>query len=208
LNAHIWTTPPRSIEFWFDFGSNYSYLSTMRIGQLARDAGLSVIWQPFLLGPIFKSFGWSSSPFVLQKEKGDYMWVDIARECRKYNLPWKQPSNFPRSAVLPLRVALWASQTGAPWLEAFCQEVMRSNFARDRDVDDAALVTELLQQLGLDAKAVIEHAQSAENKLALREQTEEAVRRRVFGAPTFFVGCEMFWGNDRLEDAIACASAS
>lgn len=206
MNTHIWTTPPRTIEFWFDFGSNYSYLSTMRIGQLARDAGVSVVWRPFLLGPIFKSFGWNSSPFVLQKEKGDYMWVDIARECGKYRLPWTRPTTFPRSAVLPLRVALWASKSGAPWVEAFCQEVMLSNFSRDRDVDDATLVSELLEQLGQHAVTVIEQAQSPDNKLALREQTEEAVRRRIFGAPTFFVGREMFWGNDRLDDAIACAS--
>jgi 2-hydroxychromene-2-carboxylate isomerase len=206
LSPHIWTTPPRSIEFWFDFGSHYSYLSTMRIGQLARDAGLRVLWQPFLLGPIFKSFGWSSSPFVLQKEKGEYTWIDIARECRKYGLPWQQPTNFPRSGVLPMRVALLGQRTGQAWVEAFCQEVMLTNFARDRDIDDEALVAELLVQLGVDAKAVLAQAQAPENKLALREQTEEAVRRRIFGAPTFFVGREMFWGNDRLDDAIACAS--
>lgn len=206
LSPHIWTTPPRSIEFWFDFGSHYSYLSTMRIGQLARDAGLRVLWQPFLLGPIFKSFGWSSSPFVLQKEKGEYTWIDIARECRKYGLPWQQPTNFPRSGVLPMRVALLGQSTGQAWVEAFCQEVMLTNFARDRDIDDEALVAELLVQLGVDAKAVLAQAQAPENKLALREQTEEAVRRRIFGAPTFFVGREMFWGNDRLDDAIACAS--
>ncbi len=94
------------LDFWFDFGSNYSYLSMMRIESEAARHHVRIRWQPFLLGPIFRSFGWSSSPFVLQKEKGDYTWKDMARQCRRHGLPWQQPTQFPRSAVLPLRIAL------------------------------------------------------------------------------------------------------
>jgi 2-hydroxychromene-2-carboxylate isomerase len=68
-----------TVEFWYDFGSNYSYLSIMRVEKLAQDLGVKVAWKPFLLGPIFKSFGWESSPFVLQKEKGAYVWQDMVR---------------------------------------------------------------------------------------------------------------------------------
>ncbi len=85
------------IAFWFEFGSNYSYLSVMRIEDAAAKHGVKVIWKPFLLGPIFKSFGWDTSPFVLQKEKGEYMWNDMVRQCRKYDLPWTRPATFPRS---------------------------------------------------------------------------------------------------------------
>jgi len=86
------------MEIWFDFGSNYSYLSVMRIETAAARLGVPVIWKPFLLGPIFKSFDWDTSPFVLQAQKGSYVWKDMARECRKYGLPWTQPTT-PTSRV-------------------------------------------------------------------------------------------------------------
>ena len=74
-----------TLEFWYEFGSNYSYLAVMRIDELARQHGVKIVWKPFLLGPIFKSFGWDNSPFVLQKEKGAYTWRDMARQCEKYH---------------------------------------------------------------------------------------------------------------------------
>jgi 2-hydroxychromene-2-carboxylate isomerase len=188
------------LDFWFDFGSNYSYLSTMRIEQEAARRGIGIRWQPFLLGPIFRSFGWTTSPFVLQKEKGDYMWKDMVRQCRKYDLPWTQPTQFPRAAVLPLRIALvGASQ---PWIGAFCRRTMAMNFADDRDIDSPQAMHEVLAALGLPAHRIIEEAASDANKAALRRQTETAAEKGIFGAPTFFAGGEMFWGNDRLDDAL------
>ncbi|MDQ1830632.1 2-hydroxychromene-2-carboxylate isomerase [Massilia scottii] len=192
------------IEFWFDFGSNYSYLSTMRIEALAAAQGVRVLWKPFLLGPVFKSLGWTTSPFVLQKEKGAYVWRDMQRQCDKYGLPWTQPGTFPRRALLPLRVALLGA--GEAWIGAFCRRIMQCNFVEDREIDDAALVGEVLTALGLDAAALIAGAGTDENKLAMRAQGEQAMRRRVFGAPMFFARDEMFWGNDRLEDAVAWAA--
>lgn len=196
---HAATGP--AIEFWFDFGSNYSYLSMMRVEDAAAQAGLAIEWRPFLLGPIFREFGWSTSPFVLQKEKGDYVWKDMPRECRKYGLPWTRPSAFPRSAVLPARVSLLGAQE--PWAGAFNRALMTMNFAADRDIDSVEAVSEALAALGLPASSLIEAAQSDENKLRLRRQTEAARARGIFGAPTFFVGEDMYWGNDRLDDALA-----
>jgi len=92
---------PANIELWFEFGSSYSYLSVMRIEQLAAGLGVTVQWRPFLLGPIFKSFGWSTSPFVVQTWKTEYVWRDMERECRKYGLAWTRPTAFPRTALLP-----------------------------------------------------------------------------------------------------------
>jgi 2-hydroxychromene-2-carboxylate isomerase len=195
------TTDLPEIEFWFDFGSNYSYISAWRIEGLAASRGLRVRWRPFLLGPIFKSFGWSSSPFVLQKAKGEYMWKDMVRECRKAGVAWRRPSVFPRAAVLPLRIALFGAE--APWIGEFCRRVMALNFAQDRDIDDVPAMVDVLEQLGLDAETVLQGATSDANKLALRRQTALAADRGLFGAPTFFAGSEMFWGNDRLEDALA-----
>jgi 2-hydroxychromene-2-carboxylate isomerase len=195
---------PCELEFWFDFASNYSYLSVIRMRELARAAGVTVLWRPFLLGPIFKSFGWDNSPFVLQKEKGAYVWRDTARQCEKYDIPWQQPSQFPRSSVLASRIAVYATEL--PWLEDFCRRVMIFNFAADLDINSEEQMVDVLASLGLDAAAIIESAQCAENKHRLRERTEEAKRRGIFGAPTFFVGEDMFWGNDRLDDAIALAA--
>lgn len=193
-----------TLEFWYEFASNYSYLSMMRIDQLAQDFDVNIAWKPFLLGPIFKSFGWESSPFVLQKEKGIYVWKDMVRQCKKYDIPWKKPSVFPRNSVLALRVALLG--VDQPWIGAFNRRVMQLNFAEDREINDQTAIAEILRDLGLAADQLMTEALSDSNKLALRTQTEEAQRRGIFGAPSFFVKGEMFWGNDRLEDALHFAT--
>lgn len=192
--------PARDIEFWFDFGSNYSYLSAMRIEAEAAARGVRVLWRPFLLGPIFRALGYDNSPFVLQKEKGTYVWKDMERQCRKYGLAWTRPSVFPRAALLALRVALLGAQR--EWIAAYCREIMQQNFVHDRDIGSVEVVSEALAKLGLPAQQIIADAQSDANKLRLREQTEAAAAKGIFGAPTFFVGNEMFWGNDRLDDAL------
>jgi 2-hydroxychromene-2-carboxylate isomerase len=196
-------TPPE-IEFWFEFGSNYSYLSAMRIEDAARRRGVSIAWKPFLLGPIFHTLGFETSPFLLQKEKGAYVWQDMVRQCRKYGLRWRKPSTFPRLSVLPARVALLGAEQ--PWIGPFCREVMELNFVHDEDINKGDGLAPILTALDLPAAEILEQAQTDPAKARLREQTDEARRRRIFGAPTFFVGTEMFWGNDRLDDALVFAS--
>lgn len=191
----------REVEFWFEFGSNYSYLSVMRIEQAAAIANAHIAWKPFLLGPIFKSFGWENSPFVLQKEKGAYMWTDMSRQCRKYNIPWNRPSTFPRLGVLPLRIALIGADKR--WMGEFCKQIMLLNFYQDRDINSKESVREVLEKLGLPASDLIDAAHSDPVKQGLREQTATAKSKGIFGAPTFFARGEMFWGNDRLDDALA-----
>jgi 2-hydroxychromene-2-carboxylate isomerase len=191
---------PEPIEFWFDFGSNYSYLSVMRV----VEQGIDVSWQPFLLGPIFQSFGWSNSPFVLQKEKGEYTWRDMERQCRKYDIPWRKPTQFPRLGVLPSRIMLVGMDQ--PWTSEFARRVMVRNFHLDQEIQSSEAMTTILTELDLPAAELIAKAQSESIKARLREQTDTAMRRRVFGAPTFFARGQMFWGNDRLEDALQFAS--
>jgi 2-hydroxychromene-2-carboxylate isomerase len=199
------TGPSRPhIDFWFDFGSNYSYLSMMRIETLAQHHGVQIDFKPFALGPIFKSLGWDTSPFVLQAKKGEYTWRDMERQAAKFGLPWNKPSVFPRRALLPLRIAVLAH--AQPWLGAFCRRVMHLNFVEDRDIDDPAAVSEVLMELGIAPAPWIAQAQSDEGKAALRKQGEQAASLGIFGAPTFFTGHEMFWGNDRLQDALAFAA--
>ena len=197
-------TGERAIEFWFEFGSNYSYVSVMRIEEAAVRHGVAVAWKPFLLGPIFKSFGWESSPFVAQKEKGEYVMKDMVRQCRKYGLPWTRPTTFPRIAVLPMRVALVGARES--WMAEYCRKMMLLNFSQDREINTEDAVGDVLASLDLPAPDLLREAQTEQNKLRLREQTETARARGIFGAPTFFVRGEMFWGNDRLDDALAFAA--
>ena len=196
--------PTPEIEFWFEFGSNYSYLSVMRIEDEARRRGVRIVWKPFLLGPIFRALGMENSPFVLQKEKGAYVWQDMVRQCRKYGLRWVKPSTFPRLGVLPLRVALLGVEQ--PWIGAFCRQVMELNFVLDQDINQPERLAPILTELGLPASDILDQAQAESTKARLREQTDAARDRGIFGAPTFFVGTEMFWGNDRLDDALLFAS--
>jgi 2-hydroxychromene-2-carboxylate isomerase len=192
------------IEFWFEFASNYSYLSVMRIEGEAKRHGVRIVWRPFLLGPIFRDLGMETSPFVLQKEKGVYVWQDMERQCRKYGLRWKRPSTFPRLSVLASRVALIGAEQ--PWMGAYCRRVMELNFALDKDINSPTQLSPILAELGLSADEILAQAQAEPTKVLLRTQTERARARGIFGAPTLFVGTEMFWGNDRLDDALQLAA--
>ena len=195
--------PP--IEFWFEFGSNYSYLSAMRIEALVRAASVPLHWKPFLLGPIFRELGWQSSPFVEQKEKGEYVWRDMARRAARYGIPFTRPSAFPRRALLPMRVALLGAQQA--WIGEFCRRIMLRNWSQDADIDDAQAVLAALEGLVPDPAAILREAEGKDNKAALRAQTAAALARGIFGAPSFIVEGELFWGDDRLEDALEFAQA-
>ena len=192
-----------TIEFWFDFASNYSYLSVMRIRQLAPNG---VRWRPFLLGPIFKDAGWNNSPFVLQKDKGAYVWQDMPRQCVKYAIPWHQPAQFPRNSLLAARVGVLCEDQ--PWMTDFCERVMLANFAEDRDIGSVECLHQILSSLNQDADAILRAAQGDDNKARLRERNAQAKALHIFGAPTFMVGEAMFWGNDRLDDALAYANVN
>ena len=191
------------VEFWFEFASTYSYLSVMRIERAAEAAGVDIEWKPFLLGPVFLALGWNDSPFNIYPPKGRYMWRDLERLAEKEGLPFLRPSRFPRNGLLAARVALVGVEEG--WVAAFARAVMTANFAEDREIGEEAVIVEILGTLGLPGAEVITRAQADANKLALRCQTERAAELGLFGAPSFRVGEELFWGNDRLEDALAWA---
>jgi 2-hydroxychromene-2-carboxylate isomerase len=176
----------------------------MRIGALARAAGVTVRWCPFLLGPIFKAQGWDNSPFNLYPDKGRYMWRDLERVCGALKLPFRPVDPFPQNSVLAARVALVA--LAQPWGEDFCRAVYRAEFGEGRNIAEAAIIAAVLKGFGQNADVVLAQAQSDTNKNALRAQTEEARRLGIFGAPSFVAADgELFWGNDRLEAALAWA---
>lgn len=194
------------LECWFDFASNYSYLSVMRLEQQAAQHGVAVAWRPFLLGPIFQSLGWNNSPFVLQQAKGRYVWEDMPRQCDKYGIAWRQPSQFPRRQLLPTRVALLIEQHA--WIGTYCRRIMQMNFAQDRDIDNADAVSEALSGLDAPVEALLAQAAQDQTKQRLRQRCEQARERGIFGAPTFLLGDSMYWGNDRLDDALQAAAAA
>ena len=190
-------------EFWFEFASTYSYPAALRVGPEAAAAGVPVTWNAFLLGPIFAAQGWTDSPFNIYPIKGSYMWRDLERLCSKYGLPLRKPSQFPRSGLLAARVA--SIGAGEPWLPEFVRAVYRANFAEDRDIATADVVLGILGDLGLSGRDVLGAAQAPLNKDRLRETTTRAQALGIFGAPSFVVGSELFWGQDRLTDALAWA---
>ena len=193
-----------TLDFWFDFASTYSYPAAMRIAPLAAAAGVTVRYRPFLLGPIFKAQGWDSSPFNLYETKGRHMWRDLERLCADLALPFRRPEAFPQNSLLPSRVALVG--LGEDWGEAFCRAVFRAQFAEGRRIDDAAVIGGILTELTRDPQTVLDAAQTDSNKQRLRQQTDEAQRLGIFGAPTFVTeDGELFWGNDRLERALQWA---
>jgi len=190
------------LDFWLEFASTYSYPAAMRIAALAKAAGVGVRWRPFLLGPIFKAQGWDNSPFNIYPAKGRYMWRDLARICETLGLPFAQPTLFPQNSILAARVALVGLAQG--WGEDFCRAVYTAEFGDGRNIGEPAMVAGVLESLGQDTDAVIAQAQSDAIKAQLRAQTEEANRLGIFGAPSFVTpDGELFWGNDRMEAALA-----
>ncbi len=192
------------LEFWYEFASTYSYLSVMRIGKLAAEAGVPVRWCPFLLGPIFAERGWDTSPFTIYPERGRYMWRDVTRRAGSHGLPFRRPGVFPRNGLLAARVALVGLEQG--WCPEFTRAAFHAAFAEDREIGEWEVLSEILRSIGRDPDHVHTQAHAPANKAALRGRTENARARGVFGAPSFFVGDELFWGDDRLEDALAWAS--
>lgn len=196
-----------TIEFWFDFASTYSYLTAMRIDDMARDAGVSVSWQPFLLGPIFKAQGWTSSPFNIYPAKGRYMVRDMQRLVADRGLAFQMPEPFPQNSLSAARVSLAIEN---PELRAeFSRQVFRAEFQNgsniaENPVLEAALRTSAAKlDLNVDFKAIFDAASGGEIKQALRRQTETAEAAGIFGAPSFRThDGEIFWGDDRLANAL------
>jgi 2-hydroxychromene-2-carboxylate isomerase len=192
------------LEFWYEFASTYSYLSAMRIEGRAQAAGVDLRWRPFLLGAIFAAQGWSTSPFNLYPMKGRYMWRDMEREAGSLGLPFRRPDPFPQNGLVAARIALLGTERG--WAPAFTRAVYEAEFGAGRSIAEAAVLGEILARIGQDPAAILKEAQAEPNKIRLKAVTEEARSRGVFGAPVFFTeDGEMFWGNDRLDQALSWA---
>lgn len=191
-----------AIDFFFEFASTYSYPASMRIEALATEAGHTVVWRPFLLGPLLHAQqGLTDSPFNAFPIKGRYMWRDLARVCNEQGLPLRTPAKFPQSGLLAARCTLAVPDTARA---GFVKAVYTENFANGAIISEQDVVGRCLESVGETPADIFARAGSDEVKAQLKTNTEEAISRGVFGSPTFFTrDSEMFWGNDRLEDAIA-----
>jgi 2-hydroxychromene-2-carboxylate isomerase len=194
---------PHRLEFWFEFASTYSYPAAMLVQSACADRGIPLVWRPFLLGPVFAAQGMDDSPFNLYPAKGAYMWRDMERICAMHGLPFRRPSHFPRGSLPAARVA--CVHADESWVGDFIRAVYTANFAEDRDISDPGVVASLLDRIGQPAATVMDCATRPEGKTALRLQTEAAIARGIFGAPCFIVGDELFWGHDRMAQAIEWA---
>ncbi|GJE59666.1 2-hydroxychromene-2-carboxylate isomerase [Methylobacterium trifolii] len=194
-----------TIEFWYEFASTYSYLAATRIEAAAAAAGVCVRWRPFLLGPIFAAQGWTTSPFNLYPAKGRNMWRDLEREAARLGLPpVTRPDPFPQNSLSATRAALLGQDQD--WLIPFSKAVYGACFAEGRSIAEPSAVIEILNGLGLDGTQTVKAAALEANKTRLRVAGEEARSRGIYGAPTFLTeDGELFWGNDRLEQALSWA---
>jgi 2-hydroxychromene-2-carboxylate isomerase len=187
----------RSIDFYFDFSSPYSFLASEKIEELAARHGRTVNYKPILLGAIFKTSG--SAPLTEQYgPKAKYSVHDFSRSARFAGIRYRHPSKFPISSVAPHRAVLALQRDHPQQVPALVHALFRAFFQDDRDVSDAAVVAEVAHSIGLDGAKLTEEAQATAVKDALRKAVEDATALGVFGAPTIVVDGEMFWGNDRL----------
>ena len=172
----------------------------MRIDEVAGKAGVDIVWKPFLLGPIFAGQGWQTSPFNIYPDKGRNMWRDMERRAKAYGLAFVQPDPFPQHSLLASRLTMTGLE--ASWGEAFARGVYEAEFAHGLNISRETVLEAILIKSGADPEAAFARAGSDDIKARLKAQTEEAISRHIFGAPTFMVGDELFWGDDHLEQAI------
>lgn len=189
----------KHIDFWFEFASTYSYPAALRVEDVAAKRGIAVRWRPFLLGPIFKTQGWTDSPFNIYPVKGRYMWRDLERICEAQGIGFRRPAIFPQNGLLAARLAAGCEEE--PWVGDYVRAVYRANFVDDRDISDPAVLTSVLESIGQPG-SVLDRATLEPAKSRLRTNTEEAMALGIFGAPSIVAAGEMFWGNDRIEAAL------
>jgi 2-hydroxychromene-2-carboxylate isomerase len=188
------------IDFWFTMGSTYSYLSVMRLADLERSTGIPFRWRPFHLLVILQDM--KHVPFADKPAKSAYMWRDIARRAAMYAIPASVPAPYPaKQSVAANLVAIVGMREG--WGADFVRAAYRRWFQLGQETGSEPNVSESLRDIGQDPKRVLALANSPETNAALNAETDAAKDLGIFGSPTFAVGRELFWGDDRLEDAIS-----
>jgi len=186
----------RTIEFLFDYGSPFSYLASLQLPGFAKRNNATVIYRPILLGAVLKATG-NQSPMAIPA-KGRYMAIELRRWAQRYSVPFRlNPHRFTGNTITLMRGATAAQKQGK--FGIYHDLVFKAVWAEATDLGDDAVMTRLLERSGFTPASFAAAIESQEVKDELRRNTDEAVARGVFGAPSFFVGDEMFWGNDRFD---------
>ena len=188
---------PKQVEFFFDFGSPAAYLAYTQLPKIAAQAGAEIVWRPMLLGGVFKATG-NASP-VTVAAKGKWMMGDLARHARGYGVSFDTPPGFPINTLPLMRGACGVQMRQPEQFSKYCDAIYHAMFAAPRDMRDLAVVAGVLTEAGFDPASFEAMIADPEVKQRLIANTEEAVARGAFGAPTFFIGQEMHFGQDRLE---------
>jgi 2-hydroxychromene-2-carboxylate isomerase len=187
----------KTVEYYFDFGSPAAYLAATQMPALASQTGATVLWRPMLLGGVFLATGNASPASV--PAKGKYIFRDFARFAQRYGVPLKTNPFFPINTITLMRIAVGLQLRQDARFADYCSAAFRAIWVDAQNMNDPATLAAVLQAAGFDAPALLALAAEQEVKDRLKAVTEEAVARGVFGAPTFFVGEQMFWGQDRLD---------
>ena len=187
----------KRVEYFFDFGSPTSYLAWTQLPKIAASAGAEIIWRPMLLGGVFKATG-NASP-VSVPAKGRWMNKDIERWAKRYGVPFRFNAHFPINTLTLMRGATGLQLRQPQDFMRYVDLMHRAMWEQDTNVGDPAVLAATLAESGFDADVFVALVGDPEVKAKLVATTEEAVARGVFGAPTFFVGEAMFFGQDRLE---------
>jgi|SRR5579863_569031 2-hydroxychromene-2-carboxylate isomerase len=183
------------VEFYFDYNSPYSYFASLQIEKLCEKAGADLEWVPMVLGGIFQAM--NHVPSFQNPVRAKYLFEDLQNLSEAYSLPYKRRTSFIFKVVLPLRATIQVPQ--GKERGAAVHALFRGAFAEDKDAGNPQVVEALLNEAGLNGKALVAGADLQHVKDQLKESTDKAVARGVFGAPTMFLdGKKMFWGHDRL----------
>ena len=193
----------KEIEFWFSIGSTYTYLSVSRLIKVERKFEVSFSWQPFSVRKIMREM--DNVPFPPTKQaKVDYMWRDIQRRARGYGFEASVPAPYPlKEFDLANRIAVLGMQEG--WCSNYVQATYRRWFLEWLEPGSEPNVSESLREIGQDSERILELASGEETGEVYSCQTESAQSKGIFGSPSFIVDGELFWGDDRLEDAVSWA---
>jgi len=187
----------KTLDFYFDFGSPAAYLAWTQVPRLCTDCGAALRYQPMLLGGVFQATG-NHSPATIAA-KGRYVFKDLARFARRYGVVLNSNPYFPINTLTLMRAAVGLQLYEPARFEAYLAVVFRAIWVESRNLNEAACVAQVWESGGFEPQALLALCSQTPVKDALKAATEQAVARGVFGAPTLFVGEQMFWGQDRLD---------
>ena len=186
----------KSVEFYFDLGSPYSYLAYYRLLQMAEQQEIQIVYKPILLGGVFKATG-NRSPIEIPV-KGAYSILDMQRWAEYYQIPMQMNPHFPMNTLTLMRILTGVQLLHLEKFEQVLKLLFDAMFGTPQNLNEPAVLAEVLKPSGFSVEDIMSMVQSDVVKQKLITETEQAIQRGIFGAPTFFVGDEMYWGQDRL----------